>query len=100
METATLFGHAVPASLRRSPLQVLQLALALLSNVLGVGTQCVLHFLLPVIDPDFDRRRRQVVGPAGLGPRHLALNDSQHQRGLAPHRPALDFLFDQRAHGD
>lgn len=69
-------------------LQVLQLALVLLANVLGLGSPAVLYSPLAVLDPPLDLGRGQVELAAGSSRRRLALDNLKDQRRLALGDPA------------
>nr|WP_206416660.1 hypothetical protein [Xanthomonas axonopodis] len=66
---------------------------AMQAAVFGLGPQRVLQAALTFLDPAFDFIGRQVELPAGQRHRRLPLDDLQHQRRLAPGRPALDLFF-------
>ena len=91
--------HAVPAWPRHRPAsQIAQLLLVFLTSIERIGPQG--HGKCPagVIDPSLDLRRAQVICPAGLGYRGLALNDLNDQRRFALGCSTLDAVFQWSTH--
>jgi putative transposase len=62
------------------------------------GLQRILHALLGVIHPALDLRGRQVIAPARLGNRGLALDDLDDERRFPLRRPSLDIVCHCLAH--
>ena len=79
-------------------LQITELAFVLLFDLQWLAAQGIFHAALAFIDSLLNLRRVEVVGPAGLGDRGLALNDVQEQGRLSLGRPTLDVVFHQGAH--
>jgi hypothetical protein len=72
--------------------------IGLLSHVVGLGLQGVLHARLSLIDPFLDLRRPQIELTASFGYLRFALDDLQHQRRLPTRCPTLAVFFHHCTH--
>lgn len=95
---ASFVGARIQHRLAIGFLQILHLPLVLLTNVLGLCPQDVLHASLDILNPAFDLGRDQVELGAGRSNRRLALDDLKNQRRPTPRGPTLDLFVHHFAH--